>query len=406
MKKKLILLILFFLCTYQSLFSQTIQYKVIQDTEYLQKRIKYPLPKDSILEWKYNDFFDVDYDSFNNQKEIYNPYIKARYNDKNIYMYTYNSDLEIIDSEKIIKNENFNLIPCYYLDLIKTKNKKIIFTKQPNWNDFKNQYRTFEGETFYDSFYPEEIVISNFFVYFTMHNYYIVENISFNKEIYKIKLLRNAITISGLDYIFEYEQPYPEIYMKYKDENEISLFLKFDGDYVDIWINSKDEYMGKYFVAPKKTTQKEINNLVSTGNYNSTNIYWPRHADGSSDFDNEIKPPLVQLVDNQNTQNSTEVSAGATTTKTVSTSTNVAVKKTMTTNCNLKLRSGEATSTQVLTVMSAGTKVKIFELGKAETIDGFTSNWVKVEVQSGAKDRDGKSIKAGTVGWCYGGYLE
>ena len=78
----------------------------------------------------------------------------------------------------------------------------------------------------------------------------------------------------------------------------------------------------------------------------------------------------------------------------------------MTVRENLKLRSGEATSTQVLTVMSAGTKVKILELGKTETIDGISSNWVKVEVQKGAKDREGKPIKQGTVGWCYGGYLE
>lgn len=73
---------------------------------------------------------------------------------------------------------------------------------------------------------------------------------------------------------------------------------------------------------------------------------------------------------------------------------------------NLKLRSGEATSTQVLAVMQAGTNVKILELGKVETIDGINSNWVKVEVQAGAKDRDGKPIKAGTIGWCYGGYLK
>ena len=77
----------------------------------------------------------------------------------------------------------------------------------------------------------------------------------------------------------------------------------------------------------------------------------------------------------------------------------------MTVSENLKLRSAEATSTQVLTVMQAGTKVKILELGKSETIDGINSNWVKVEVQSGAKDRDGKPIKAGTIGWCFGGYL-
>ena len=80
--------------------------------------------------------------------------------------------------------------------------------------------------------------------------------------------------------------------------------------------------------------------------------------------------------------------------------------KTMTVRENLKLRSGEDTSTQVLAVMSAGAKVRILELGKAEAIDGIPSNWVKVEVQQGAKGRDGKAIKAGTVGWCFGGYLE
>ena len=86
--------------------------------------------------------------------------------------------------------------------------------------------------------------------------------------------------------------------------------------------------------------------------------------------------------------------------------TNVSKNKTMLVNENLKLRSSEASSPQVLVVMQAGTKVKILELGKAETIDGISSNWVKIEVQAGAKDRDGKPIKAGTIGWCYGGYLK
>ena len=87
-------------------------------------------------------------------------------------------------------------------------------------------------------------------------------------------------------------------------------------------------------------------------------------------------------------------------------STNVSPNKTMLVSENLKLRSGEATTSDVITVMSVGTKVKILELGKAENIDGISSNWVKVEVQSGAKDRDGKTITKGTVGWCFGGYLK
>ena len=76
------------------------------------------------------------------------------------------------------------------------------------------------------------------------------------------------------------------------------------------------------------------------------------------------------------------------------------------TSSNLRLRIDETKDSETIFIMSKGTQVKIIEFGSLETIDGISSNWVKVEVQKGAKDRDGNPIKAGTVGWCYGGYLE
>ena len=81
------------------------------------------------------------------------------------------------------------------------------------------------------------------------------------------------------------------------------------------------------------------------------------------------------------------------------------INKEMTVLENLKLRSAEETSSDVLTIMSAVTKVKVLELGKEETIDGIKSNWVKVEIISG-NDRGGNKLKSGMTGWCYGGYLE
>ena len=92
-------------------------------------------------------------------------------------------------------------------------------------------------------------------------------------------------------------------------------------------------------------------------------------------------------------------------TKSAAAKTNVAVNMKMSCADNLRLRSEEATSSKIITTMAKGTKVKILKLGKAETIDGINSNWVQVEILSGAKDIDGKAIKAGTTGWCYGGYL-
>lgn len=167
-----------------------------------------------------------------------------------------------------------------------------------------------------------------------------------------------------------------------RNQEEITYRFIKDGDY--LYIYSMDNQLLFVYVLVNKSVSEQYETLFQKGKADLSKVTWPRHADGTCDYD------------------------GSSTTKTFVSqqSTNVSPNKTMSVSENLKLRSGEATSTQVLTVMSAGTKVKILELGKAETIDGINSNWVKVEVQGGAKDRDGKEIKKGTVGWCYGGYLE
>ena len=172
---------------------------------------------------------------------------------------------------------------------------------------------------------------------------------------------------------------------KLKDKKNIILNLVLDGDY--LYFYSEDNQLLYTYVLVDKAFTEQYENLILNNKYDSTKVTWPLHADGSCDYDGSKKTTAVQ-------------------TAKATPSTNVAQNKTMTVKENLKLRSGESTSTQVLTVMAAGTKVKILELGKSEKIDGISSNWVKVEVQKGAKDRDGNLIQAGTVGWCYGGYLK
>ena len=171
-------------------------------------------------------------------------------------------------------------------------------------------------------------------------------------------------------------------------EDECEMILKFDGDYLYVYLNDLKTLYGT-FCRINNATLDEYNKLIKTGKCDLSKVTWPKHADGTCDYD-DSKSTNTVVSTNKNTKAAV---------------TNVAQNKIMTVTENLKLRSGEATTTQVLTVMSAGTKVKILELGKAETIDGINSNWVKVEVISG-RDRDGKDIKKKTTGWCYGGYLE
>lgn len=71
---------------------------------------------------------------------------------------------------------------------------------------------------------------------------------------------------------------------------------------------------------------------------------------------------------------------------------------------NLRLRKTEDTRSETLYIMEKRCELDILEIGKKETIDGITSNWVYVEVNRG-KDKNGKEIPYLTKGWCFGGYL-
>ena len=56
---------------------------------------------------------------------------------------------------------------------------------------------------------------------------------------------------------------------------------------------------------------------------------------------------------------------------------------------NLRLRETGGTSGEIITTMKADTYVIILSLGKEETIDGITDNWVEVETQFGSKNLEG-----------------
>ena len=98
----------------------------------------------------------------------------------------------------------------------------------------------------------------------------------------------------------------------------------------------------------------------------------PRHADGSCDYETAVWP-----------QSGKRYRASD----------------------NLRLRSSGSTAGKPVVTIGKGTQVKVIAVGAEQTIDNLISNWVQVEVQAGAKDRDGKPIAAGTTGWCFGGYL-
>ena len=341
---------------------------------------------------------------------------------KNMKKFKYIFVLFLFSISNIFAQENFNkqidsiveknyFISCYF-DVLKSKNRESIKKYGDIFNDITYQEpegwitrkwydeSVFSFDTFELSYDLSEKRFDNIFHIGTIS--LTVKKIEFLND-YSVITLQQG-TFNNKEYDDHTLLNWPEfrkaestkISSIRKKNKSIPVYINDfifveDGDYLKIYYDKDKLIPFATFARMNDETLEQFKNLIYNNKCDLSKVTWPRHADGTCDYDDSSK------------SSKTAVSTSSTT---PAPSTNVTVNKTMLVTETLKLRSGEATTTSVLTVMQAGTKVKILELGKAETIDGIDSNWVKVEVQKGAKDRDGKEIKEGTVGWCYGGYLQ
>ena len=170
---------------------------------------------------------------------------------------------------------------------------------------------------------------------------------------------------------FEYRASYKFIKETFIPKAEITLKIVRDGEYLHFYTEDGRTIISCALVDEEFATQYE--NLIQTNKCDLSRVTWPRHADGTCDYETAVR--LQQ-------------------------------GKRYRASDNLRLRSSGSTAGKPVVTIGKGTQVKVLGIGAEQTIDGITSNWVQVEVQAGAKDRDGKPIAAGTTGWCFGGYLE
>ena len=379
--KRLFFIFLFICIILSHSFSQIISYSITKEKYIYYEEIVYNfnelskelqgelIGKDKLVFYKLGSPFSEHYLSVKNDDNYFLHTITV--NDKNGDLFhVLIDDLERTGVDKDLhKSINGVWIPAYYFDVLKAGNKKKLLSYESFW---ETDWKTSIGEQWEDEYFPLHLIISdNYFYissYATGYRFYLITSDISNNGIQCYTLEKNIDT-GRID-------SEKEILRYFDGENETAIFFERDGDYINLYNDSnRNEMIESFVFVSNYDFIKENIKMILKGNKCDLSKV------SSCDYDGSKKTVAVQ-------------------------STNVSKNKTMTATENLKLRSAEATTSDVITVMSAGTKVKILEVGKAETIDGISSNWVKVEVQSGGKDRDGKTITKGTVGWCFGGYLK
>ena len=180
-------------------------------------------------------------------------------------------------------------------------------------------------------------------------------------DLYKLEL--EDVRISQKEYEYLQGRGHNRKFALDATEPGYSLYCRFDGEYLYIYLYDESERIA-------------LTEAIRTNEFDMTKFTFPRHADGTCDYESGRGVPGKKIVDGL-----------------------YRAKE------NLRLRETGSTSGKAITTMQANTCVKILSLGKEETIDGITDNWVQVETQFGANDTEGKLIH-GEVGWCFGGYLK
>ena len=382
MEKKCFLLLVLLLTA--RLFALDLEYKVVKDSakcevEVMEADLKVQFANKNIKSLKVRagekikydtsaDFYeitqsDVGYYGADSSRSI----LKAIGADNKSYYYALddvvieNADkLPRMGKDKDIKypRESLYMIPSYYYDVLKARNYEKIFEYEPYW--LISDDNTYDWT---DHFNPCYLTLTNTYgviVYKDKSVSFLITNVTRTAEnLYRIKIYVNEKHKS-------YEGYDPRFY------DGANIYLKYDGDYVDVYINSLNDKIDTFVISSYNV--REALRYTTYEYYDEIkDITWPRHADGTCDYETAVR-----------------LQSG----------------KRYRASDNLRLRSSGSTAGKPVVTIGKGTQVKVIAVGAEQTIDNLISNWVQVEVQTGAKDRDGKPIAAGTVGWCFGGYLK
>ena len=349
------------------------------------------IKKGTLVYQNKNDSFFADDESFHifcNVKELNNNYdFKS-------------DDLDIVNEKYEIPSFLYKTkwINKYYFDYVYNQNDDFIAKYEPYIKnlteiDYKSEVEENWAMTYFNligfSFYKNGFITSSRF-----------QNDGIKALFYIKSDIHNVITLSILKIAETNRKICEDYYPLWEKDVPYDLIFVHDGDFLNIYFDSiKDSNLLYELAKVDKKSSEEIekfcqrNNLFKTPiEYDLSKITWPRHADGTCDYDLSNKNLSIT-----NKQEEPTYFNG------------IQIKKIMTVQENLKLRNLPAgiENSVVLKVMAPGTKVKITAVDfPEETIDGITSIWVQVQVQEDGKDSEGKPIAAGWNGWVFGGYLK
>ena len=187
-----------------------------------------------------------------------------------------------------------------YFDVLKTENRDILLEKLPKveslyyyqdehsehfyektWTDYYDRifgiqfiYNAFDITNFYSDKNKKGILIGDYFGYC-----FVIDSMKINKNEIIITAHSN-VEIDSSRIVIDFP--------KIKKDQNYELKIIIDGDYLELFINNM--FVDK-FCQINNSTLLEYEELIKNNSCDLSKVTWPRHADGTSEYDNKIITP-------------------------------------------------------------------------------------------------------------------
>ncbi len=271
----------------------------------------------------------------------------------------------------------------YYNEVILEKDRNVILSYVPR---YKERPSVFDYEFDSEVYWYEESVIDKCEYDFSkiFDTYYLVVffagfdivNIQqIDKNVYQVIIETESFNKESFEEALN-------LGCNWQEENIVieRFYLKFDGDYLYIYLNEKTNLLATY-CAYDEFEYHALVEAIKTNNFDNMAFTFPRHEDGSCDYDDSALKPSQKF----------------------DTGTFLRIGKAIAAKEDLRVYLDKKTSSAILITLAAGTPVEIIGIGEEDVIGGITSNWVHVKVMPGTIGTDGIEMEWAMYGWCFGG---
>ncbi|MDR0320572.1 MAG: hypothetical protein LBI28_03645 [Treponema sp.] len=209
-------------------------------------------------------------------------------------------DRQVIGPAIDIGDVNEMWVPAYYCDVLigKRRNRLIEIHRGVNsLNDTPNGQPIYWYDSTQADIQNGRAMFYNAVIKLGVRTHFAVKNIIKTEYGYRVDCIET---------IFDGRSSYSsftgsEFWNRYKPGDAMTLYLYLDGDYLDIWVDGRSIFLGR-FVKVGREFIRQYQSLIKTNTCDLSRVQLPRRADGSTDYSLPA-PSLIEEAPPLNTDN-------------------------------------------------------------------------------------------------------